>query len=132
MNIKVTLAGATATIDTGIKYSTLERVAEVKPESLSLKDEDGNELYKVTVSEGSNSISKFGAAIGQVGNNRNAVITINLSDVKVADRTKTIVKDYTGAINTLETVLEQATSAGKAVEEAEAKIEESIEFVDEE
>lgn len=56
----ITVAGSVAMIATKVPFETLEKIEKYKPEALSLKDETGEEVFKVTTGFGEPYIGKYG------------------------------------------------------------------------
>ena len=61
LNVKI--LGSNAVVTTPIAFSDLEKVAKLKSDLLTIKDENGKEVYKFAVNpEGKSAISKYGAS----------------------------------------------------------------------
>lgn len=60
LNVKI--LGSNAVVTTPIAFSDLEKVARLKPDLFTIKDENGKEVYKFAVNpEGKSALSKYGA-----------------------------------------------------------------------
>lgn len=130
MATKTVLSGTTATIDTGIKMTTFEKVAKNKPEALILRDKESEkELFRISVGTG-NCLNQNGMAVKQIGNNLNAVVTVDLADVEPKRREKFLVENYTGPDMMLNKTLEQVVEASSIIKAAQKKFTEALQTAD--
>lgn len=127
--MKIKILGTTATIKSDIKVKDIELLEQFKPEALVLKNEKGNEVFRVTYGEGTS--SNFGITFnenikGYAGISLcNDTLGLSKDDVK-----KSLVEFLAPVTVNLQKITEQINTVAPAVRKANKELEDIIEFVD--
>lgn len=127
--MRIKILGTTATIKSDIKVKDIELLEQFKPEALVLKNEKGNEVFRVAYGEGVS--SDYGITFNEnikgyagisVGND-----TLGLSKDEVK---KSLVEFLAPVTVNLQKITEQINTVAPAVRKANKELEDIIEFVD--
>jgi hypothetical protein len=62
--MKVTITGNTCVLTSSIKVDDIKLVKKYNPEALQVKDDKGNEVFRIAYTEGKGSIAPFGITFG--------------------------------------------------------------------
>lgn len=91
MNLKIT---GRAAVLTSIDSSIIEKLAKFQPESLIMKDEKNDPIFKVSIDK-IGSVGKFGIAFNDKTSDGKASLTIMLpTEVKTEDRQKFVEDNF--------------------------------------
>lgn len=127
--MKIKILGTTATIKSDIKIKDIELLEKFKPEALVLKNEKGNEVFRVAYGEGisNNHGITFNENIkGYAGISLcNDAIDISKDDVK-----KSLVEFLAPIQVNLQKITEQINTVAPAIRKTNKELEDIIEFVD--
>lgn len=127
--MKIKILGTTATIKSDIKVKDIELLKKFKPEALVLKNEKGNEVFRVSYGEGvSNNYGiTFNENIkGYAGISLcNDAIDISKDDVK-----KSLVEFLAPVQVNLQKLAEQINTTATEVRKTNKELEDIMEFID--
>lgn len=124
-NIKI--FGDSFTVVSEIELETIKALKKFKPEALTLKDQDGNEVFAVT--QGAiGMVSKYGVVFTSVDANGFATVTLGLptglSNEEKINHVKETVAEALVKLNTLEDqIVEQASKLGQILNAVAGSIE---------
>lgn len=129
--LKTKILGSNAVITTPILFEDLLKVAKIKPEALSIKNEKGAETYKIAVKqEGVSDLGKYGATFASKDAEGFAQLNIKLDEhLELEERLHFIKENYGYAIMKLNTALEEIEANIAVVKEELNQISENIEIV---
>lgn len=124
---KITANGDALTITTNITVEQYEKVMNFNPELLKLKDEDGNELFRVAYSPSAKGdCSKYGITLASSTpegklflTTENVVVGMHTS---YEEERKMIIEKYARIINNINTVEAAIASADESMTELENTI----------
>lgn len=99
--MKITITADAYALTSDLAVKDIELLKKYNPDALKIKDEEGNEKFAVSYSEGKPSIAAFGVTFG--GKTRDeagkATITGTIpSDVRTAESAKEFVAEKFGAV----------------------------------
>lgn len=124
--MKVRHMGNAVVISSGISYSELAMLQKVNPEALTLRDKDGEPIFRVAVDAGTDggNISPYGIEFRKTGDDEATVteFTPNVEDFK-----ESILDKLGAALGNLLKIEEAAPAAIAEAKEARDKIAANIE-----
>ena len=127
---KFVVAGHTCILVSGVKMEDIRKVERFAPEILTLKDEDGNPVFKVTTDHcGEGTFSEFGVEFSCTPDmNGYPIATLNVRGADDVEELKTIIAEEFGMVVTnlakVEALIPQALEEINAsIAAAKAKIE---------
>lgn len=124
---KITIAGDAVVVTSAIKLEDLKTIKKYRPEALTLKGGEDNkeEIFKVSVTDGDGSINKFGATFGSATRDdaKLATFTMVINGIGEGADIKDVVADKIGSsiinLNKLEAslpaVIEEITAEKASV-----------------
>lgn len=119
---KVKVIGNSLFVTSAVKLEDYERVSKFSPETMMLKDENGNQSFAVKV--GTSSVCSYGVCFGEKTSEGLALARIDVG----AGMTKTALAEvYAGVIANLNTVEEAVKTKAQAITENINKFAEEIE-----
>ena len=124
--MKIYHVGNATVIKSAISYSELALLQKVNPEAMTLRDKDGDPIFRVAVGKGSDggSINSVGIEFRPTGNDEATVTEF----APTAENFKEEILDKFGAaLGNLLKIEESAPAAIEAAKEARDKIAENIE-----
>lgn len=74
--MKIAITADAYAITSSIKASDVETLKKHNPDALSIKDDDGNDIFTVNYSEGNPNISRFGITFGGISRDNKKVLTL--------------------------------------------------------
>lgn len=123
--MKVTITGNACVLTSTIKVEDIKLVKKYKPEALQVKDDKGNEVFRIAYTEGKGSIAPFGITFGNKSLDGNGFAQVsgifeggvNEENVKeVAADTIAPIQDYlTKLEETIPAAVEAITASRKAI-----------------
>lgn len=125
--MKTRILGDAVVIKSGITFSDMQKVAKYAPEAMALKDECGDETFKLNIGE-YDSVSNLGIVF--VKNNNDAIARVNLPLNLEEDRKEYVAKQYGIIIKNACTVEKQIEEALSDVDDTINEIERMIEVLD--
>ena len=129
LNVKI--LGSNAVVTTPIAFSDLEKVARLKPDLFTIKDENGKEVYKFAVNpEGKSALSKYGATFATRNTEGFAELNIAIDEsIAPEDRVNFIKEEFGYNILTLSEAVEVLQDAITAFSADLEMFEQNIEVV---
>lgn len=127
--MKIKILGTNATLKSDIKVKDIELLKQFKPEALVLKNEKGNEVFRVSYGEGNS--SNYGITFNEnikgyagisIGND---TIGLSKDDIK-----KSLVEFLAPVAVNLQKITEQINTVAPAIRKANKELEDTIEFID--
>lgn len=107
--MKVTITGDALVVTSSLKVEDIKMLEKYSPESLNIKDEEGNDVFSIAYKEGCPSISKYGVTFSGKSRDGKDLATITLQLPTEVANVKEFVADLIGSANndlkTLETEL---------------------------
>ena len=95
LNVKI--LGSNAVIKTDILFGDLVALAKFKPEALIIKNEEGKEVYKISVNkEGKSTISNYGTVFVSKDAEGFAELNITIDEAVAADKRVDYIKENFG------------------------------------
>lgn len=129
--MKVRIIGTNAQIKSDIKVEEIKLLKKYCPEALTLKDENGNAVFKVDYCKVSGSFGQYGICFNEKTKKGYAAISLNTPCDGPSDVKKTEMVTVLAPIAPqLEAITEQIANVVKDVEKINAELKECIEVID--
>lgn len=129
---KITIVGNAVAIKSSIKMEDLKVVAKYNPNALCLKDEDGEEVFRIGATNGEGSIGKYGISFSSTDSHGYATLTITLQKLGISEdvNVKEVLADTIGAaVGYLNNIEESIASVVDEINDSKNKFMESIEVL---
>lgn len=125
---KINIASNVAIIKSSHTLEDLARVAEYRPDALALRDENGDEVFRIGV--GGNSVSKYGIEFSQAATDGKAVANVGFPDEIPGEERKAYVMKHLGKVLLqLNQIEEQLPAVAEEIRKEIEGLEDLIEVV---
>jgi hypothetical protein len=127
-NTKVKVVADLAVIDLQVTKEELSKIADFRPDLLVLKDDKGNETFRIAY--GGNNLTKYGAVASKESNTGTLVIVVPLCGSDNEERFRFFAREYKQALETLDEMIGTIKIATRGIDGEIEVLRRSIEVLD--
>lgn len=124
---QLVVAGSAAILTSDVKLEDWKRIQELSPESLTMVDEDDEPYFKVAVTEGPGSLSKYGIEFADTTTNQEGKATVTvLLDPTAEDKLALVKKEIGPVLLDLIDLEKEIPDILKEIDDMESELDKNI------
>ena len=125
---KVICVGNAVVLVSSMKFEDILKIKKYRPDALTVKDEDGNQVYAITATCGNGAIGKYGAEFGGKPHDEDGFATITMLTDADGDIKEYLVDTLGAAIKHINDIESKAADVIAEIDADRAAIAEAIEI----